>query len=318
MYFIKKILFVILFFMIAFTTTQTWGQSSTYPDVAKKIREMGNQLNPVVSKTTGDLYAPILAKAPKDGVKVIKDQTYGTDERNKLDIYQPAKSALPTPILVFVHGGGFVRGDKGAFANIGTYFARRGILTITINYRFAPKNKWPSGAEDLAAVLKWIRENGKKYAGDINSIFLMGTSAGAAHVSSYVFFENFQLKDGDGVAGAILMSCPTYDTSRLDAKMDSVYYGEDSSKYPAMSAIDNVDGRKIPLFMVVAELDMPTVMYQNRTMINALYERDKALPIIKVLIGHNHFSETAHINTKDESLGPDVLEFIKVNTGEKK
>ena len=104
----------------------------------------------------------------------------------------------------------------------------------------------------------------------------MGTSAGAAHVSSYVFFEDFQLKEGDGVAGAILFSGPTYDTSRLDLQRDTVYYGKDESKYPAMSAIKHLDGRKIPLFIVIAELDMPSIHYQNRVLIDALYERDKA------------------------------------------
>jgi acetyl esterase len=311
----KKILFVMLFFAILFSTTLAMGQMSANPPrVAEKIREMGNQLNPDVIRITNELYAPLLAEAPKGGVKVTKDEKYGADERNRLDIYQPeAKPPVPAPILVFVHGGGFVRGDKGEFGNLGTYFARRGILTITTNYRFAPKNMWPSGAEDLAGVLKWIRQNGDKFGGDINRIFLMGTSAGAAHVSSYVFFEDFQLKEGDGVAGAILFSGPTYDTSQLDLQRDTVYYGKDESKYPAMSAIKHVDGRKIPLFIVIAELDMPSIHYQNRVLIDALYERDKALPTMKLLVGHNHISEVTHFNTKDESIGPDILEFIKVN-----
>ena len=126
-----------------------------------------------------------------------------------------------------------------------------------------------------------------------------------------MFFEDFQLKGGDGVAGAILFSGPTYDTSRLNEK-DVVYYGKDESKHPSMSAISHVDGRKIPVFLVIAELDMPSIVYQNYALINALYKRDKALPFIKVLIGHNHISETTHFNTKDESVGPDILEFMKV------
>ena len=221
------------------------------------------------------------------------------------------------PILVFLHGGGFVRGDKGGATNLGIYFARHGVLAITMNYRFAPEIQWPQGAEDIAGVLKWIRQNGKKYGGDINRIFLMGSSAGAAHVSTYVFFENFQLQEEDGVAGAILFSGPTYDTSRLNEK-DIKYYGNDASQYPSMSAIDNIDGRKIPVFIVVAELDMPSIHYQNHAIINALYKRDKALPTTKLLIGHNHISETSHFNTKDESIGPDILEFFKVNPGKGK
>jgi len=290
--------------------------SANPPEVGERIRSLGNQLTPDVVGATIQLYAPLLKGAPKDGVIVTKDEKYGTDERHRLDVYQPEKKQpAPLPILVFVHGGGFVRGDKSEIENVGDYFARRGVLTITMNYRFAPKNKWPSGGEDVAAVLAWIRENGQKYGGDANNVFLIGTSAGAAHVATYVFFERVQLKGGDGVAGAILFSGPTYDTSRLDPRMDIAYYGDDASKYPAMSVIDHVEGRRIPVFIVVAELDMPTIHYQNRALIDALYDRDKALPPMKLLLGHNHISEISHINTKDESIGPDILEFIKMHSG---
>lgn len=312
----KMTLFMILFQLVAFAATSSQAQmSANPPQVGEKIRAMGNKLSPEVIKATNMLYGPLLAKASKDGVKVTKNEKYGTHERHRLDIYEmQQKPADPMPILVFLHGGGFVRGDKGGAANIGIYFARNGILAITINYRFAPEIQWPEGAEDIAGVLKWIRQNGNNYGGDINRIFLMGASAGAAHVSTYVFFEDFQLKAEDGVAGAILFSGPTYDTSRLNKK-DIKYYGKDASKYPSMSVIDNIDGRKIPVFIVVAELDMPSIHYQNNAVINAFYKRDKALPTTKLLIGHNHISETKHFNTKDESIGPDILEFIQVNPG---
>ena len=307
--------------VIALTLVLTAGlaaaqMSANPPDVGERIRALGNQLTPEVVAATNQIYAPLLKEAPKDGVVVTKDQPYGTDERQRLDVYQPEKKpAVPTPILVFVHGGGFVRGDKREFENVGDYFARRGVLAITINYRFAPKNRWPSGGEDLAAALRWIRENGLKYGGNGDRVFLMGTSAGAAHVATYVFFENVQLKGGDGVAGAILFSGPTYDTSRLDPQKDNVYYGDDVSKYPAMSVIAHLEGRKIPVFIVVAELDPPSIHYQNRALIDALYDRDKALPAVKLLLGHNHISEISHINTRDESIGPDILEFIRIHSG---
>ena len=124
--------------------------------------------------------------------------------------------------------------------------------------------------------------------------------------------EDFQ-RENDGVAGSLLFSLPTADTNRL-GPIHLVYYGKDKSKYPSMSLINNIEGRKIPVFVVFAELDMPHYHYQSNELINALYKRDKAMPAIKLLIGHNHISETMHINTKDESVGPDILEFIKVNS----
>lgn len=314
----SKILFSLIICVILAISGGTGlaaGISANGPDVAAKIRAMGANLNPDIIAGTLALYAPLLAQAPKDGVKVAKDEQYGAHERHKLDIYEPEKmSANPAPVLLFLHGGGFVRGDKNDGANVCTWFARQGLLAISMNYRFAPEIQWPQGAEDIAAALRWIKNNAKKYAGDPNRIFLMGTSAGAAHVMTYVFFEDVQIKDGDGVAGAILLSCPTFDTSVLNDR-DMVYYGKDTSRHPAMSAVKNVDGRVIPLFLVIAELDPASIFYQNYPMIDALYKRDKILPFMKTLIGHNHVSEIYHFNTKDESLGPDVIEFINIAKG---
>jgi acetyl esterase len=312
----RRILFTIVISGMILMTNSAMGQMSANPaNVGERIRALGNQLTPDVIRITREVYAPLLQEAPKNGVRVTKDEKYGEDERHRLDVYQPeAKASGSSPILIFLHGGGFVRGDKEDVSNVGIYFARHGILTLTPNYRFAPKNRWPSGAEDIGGVINWIRRNGDKFGGNINRIFLGGTSAGAAHAASYVFFEDLQVKGGDGIAGAIFFSGPTFDTSRLDPKVDGVYYGDDGSKYPAMSAINHLGGRKIPVFIVVAELDMPSIHYQNRVLIDALYERDKALPTTKVVMGHNHISVVSHLNTRDESIGPDILEFMEIRS----
>lgn len=287
--------------------------SANPPEVGKTIRELGPRLDREVIQTTARLYRPLLEKAPRDGVSVAEDLEYGPHERHRLNVYRPmAKSATPSPILVFLHGGGFVRGDKRGFANIGIYFARHGVVGITINYRLAPMVKWPAGAQDIGRVLTWIRTNPAKHGGNTDKIFLMGSSAGAGHVASYVFFEDHQPNTPDGVAGTILVSGPTFDTTYLGSR-SSPYFGTDRSKYPEMSSIENIDGRKIPVFIAFAELDMPPIHRQNHALINALYKRDNMLPTVKQVMGHNHISIVRHINTKDESLGPDLLEFIRTH-----
>lgn len=287
------------------------AQMSANPtEVAAKIREMGPRLGREVVQTTRRLYAPLQAAAPREGVKVTRDQVYGPHERHRLDVFQPAKkSARSAPVVVYLHGGGFVRGDKRGVANVGTYFARHGVIGITINYRLAPASKWPAGAQDIGNVIKWIKRNAAKLGGDANKIILMGSSAGAGHVASYVFFEDQHVKD-DGVVGAILVSGPTYQLTP-GRRNHFPYFGEDAAKYDAMSSIKNIDGRKIPLFITYAELDMPPIHRQNMLLIDAVFKRDKMLPVVKQAQGHNHISITAHINTKDKTLGPDMLEFIR-------
>jgi acetyl esterase len=291
--------------------------SANPPHIAKKIRELGNGYSPEILQETVRIYLPLLARAPRNSAKVTRNVPYGPDERHRLDVYTPAnKSDMPLPILIFVHGGGFTSGHKREYSSIGYYFARHGILTVIPNYRLAPENKWPAGPEDIASILKWIGLHGSRFGGDTDRVFLIGHSAGAAHISGYMFFEDFQLGDGDGVIGAILMSGPTYDTTQL-SKADMAYYGEDKSKHSSMSVIHHIDGCKIPLFIVFAEFDTTVVHDQNHILINALFERDRVLPIVKGLMGHNHFSGIMHINTRDESIGPDILEFIKILSSSK-
>ena len=80
-------------------------------------------MNPSLVETMAGLYAPLLSRSPREGVKVIKDEQYGSDDRNRLDVYEPDNKTVDSmPILIFVHGGGFVTGDKNDCKNIGYYF----------------------------------------------------------------------------------------------------------------------------------------------------------------------------------------------------
>ena len=299
--------------------------SANPPEIGAAIRKMGPRITRDIVIATGKLYAPLLANMPTDGVKVIPDQAYGPDRRNKLDVYQPeSRQTKRRPIAVFLHGGGFVRGDKKRYANLGTYFARHGVIGMMANYRLAPQNKWPSGAEDIALVIKWIKENGGKFGGDARRIFLMGNSAGATHVATYAFFERFHANN-DGVAGAILVSGSAYELKikltpdgELSHSGERGYFGADTSNYDDMSSIRNLPGRKIPLFVVYAELDPPPIQAQTMLLIEGLFQRDKMLPTIKQVLGHNHISITRHFNTKDQSLGPDILSFIATHGGRRR
>ncbi len=309
--------FFVVFICVFFSATSVMAQiSASPPEVTTKIREMGKNLSPEIIGTTMKLYVPLHGNVDRSGVKVTIDEKYGPDERHRLDVYAPSeKASSPMPILVFVHGGAFVAGDKSApnspfYGNIGYYFAKRGILTVIPTYRLAPKHKWPAGTEDVAGALAWVRKNGEKFGGDTNRIIIMGHSAGGAHVATYIFQEEFQLKEGDGLSGAILMS-GVYDPAMFPAPP---YYGEDKSKYPSMAPIRYIDGRKIPVFIIFAEFDPYSFDVQTSDLFQALCQRDKACPTIKQLIGHNHLSEAYHIGTADESIGPDIVEFIRTRS----
>lgn len=282
------------------------------PEEAAKIESMGTELTMDVIRGTMAIYGPKQAQMPTDGVGVKPDLAYGDHARNVLDLYVPETADGAPPILIFMHGGGFVQGDKSDGTNIGYYFARHGVVTASLSYRLAPEFRFPSGSEDLAAAIAWLREHPEEHGGDINRIFLMGHSAGAAHVVNYAVFEDLQLET-DGVTGMILVSGPTYDSANLNPLVDLAYYGMDESAWPAMSVIEALDGRKIPALLAYAEFDMDSIHTQNRAMIDALTARDGRLPAVYTALGHNHISITAAINTGDEGLSGTILEFIALN-----
>src|ERR1700735_3518905 len=98
-----------------------------------RIRALGAVLD---MPFTQSIYKPLLDRQPREGVKVRRDLQYGSDERPRLDIYEPkAQAAAPRTLLLLMPGGGFIRGDKAERENFGQRFAREGIVTAVANYR---------------------------------------------------------------------------------------------------------------------------------------------------------------------------------------
>jgi acetyl esterase/lipase len=105
---------------------------------------------------------------------------YGSDERQKLDIYAPeGEAAKPYPVLVFFHGGAWRDGERDGYGFLGRAFAARGIVTVIADYRKTPKVRFPAFVEDTASALAWANANISKHRGDPERIYIMGHSAGA-------------------------------------------------------------------------------------------------------------------------------------------
>ena len=269
-------------------------------------------------EATAAAFRLLLKAAPKDGVVVAKNLAYGVDARQILDVYQPIWRA-GAPVVIFIHGGAYVRGDKVAYGemygNVATWFARQGMLGINATYRLAPAARWPSGADDVRGMVKWAQENAARYGGDGHRIYLIGHSAGATHVASYVFDKSLQPADGPGVAGAVLISGRyrlDYDPADPNGKNMQAYFGDAASTYAARSPIAHIrDGARVPVFTVVTEYDNPGLDVTGAELLAALCARDGACPRFRRLEKHNHLSEVFAFNTADDELGREILAFMR-------
>jgi len=96
-------------------------------------------------------------------------------------------SSQPTPAMIYVHGGGFVSGDKGnistGFREIRDLLLKSGISVISINYRLAPKHPYPAAPNDVQAGIRYIKKHAQRFRVDPDRLALMGESAGGMLVS---------------------------------------------------------------------------------------------------------------------------------------
>lgn len=271
-----------------------------------------------------NMYDELHARAPKGGVKVSKDLAYGKHERQKLDVYEvPGKSDLP--IMVFFHGGGYTGGARDntpyVHANVLTYFARHGFLGVNADFRLAPEFMWPSGGQDVAAVVKWLQENARKHGGDPRKIYLFGTSAGASHVAQYTFDRRFQPNGGPGIAGAILQSGRYVlhsdpDDPSLQGGVQA-YFGKDPATYPSRSVVNHVNGSTVPIMLLMTEFEQLNLAATTGELFVALCKRDGGrCPRFVQLKYHNHGTEYHHFNTGDDYLGREILEWIESGFGQ--
>ena len=278
------------------------------PDLAERTRAAGQTMDP--ASAAG--YAALFPPAVWDGVRIERDIAYGPDPLHKLDIYTTPHRDAGRPVLLFVHGGGYTRGDKhGAFYpdNITAWAGREGMVGVSINYRLAPQAPYPEAARDVAAAIAWVRANIAAHGGDPDRIFLFGHSAGGNHVADYL--GNAEVQGGElaGVKGAVLLS-PAYPAYPGDPA-EHPYYGPNAEPNTKAGAIRRLRGSDVPLFLADAEFD-PDLMQETASALNAaLCERPERCPRYVHLADHNHFTEGMSLGTADRSLANPLIEWME-------
>jgi len=284
------------------------------PRIRAQLESLGRDLTPEMLGGTNRLFAGMI-EAPGAGVEITRDLGYGPDPRNRLDIFS-TPDARNAPVLVFVHGGGFVMGDKHTegspfYSNVGAFAPREGFVGVAMTYRLAPANRFPSGVEDMRAAVSWLRENAAAYGGDPAKIVLCGQSAGAAHVAGYVAHRAFHAVPGGGIAGAIMLS-GIYDTTTCEPNsFAEAYYGEDRAGWGPASALAGLLNTEIPLLFSVAEFD-PADFQRQAAQLAGEWGRTKGeYPPMQRLAGHNHLSPALSIGSPERESGAMIAGFVR-------
>jgi len=274
-------------------------------------------------------YAALLDPTPPEGVQVQSDLPYGRDPRQVLDVYAPPRAPTARPVMVFVHGGGFTKGDKdqggGLFANVLNEFAAQGWLALNVEYRLAPMAAWPAGAEDVRDAVRWVHTHAGEHGGDPERIFLFAHSAACAHCASAVWDERLRA-GGKGLplAGLILTSPRV----RADLRPDNVnaagvaaYFGDDPNQFDDRAPLHHARADAPPTFVALAQYENPLIDIYALELAHHLAQihdtRGGPMPRVVQLPDHNHYSAMAQFNTGHNRLGPEIRDWCaRVERGE--
>ena len=180
---------------------------------------------------------------PSDDVRTL---TYASRDGTDLllDLYLPAQPIRrPTPVILFLHGGGWSGGTRTTGPDFKRYFARDGFAMVSIEYRLTPAVTFPANVEDVRTAVRWLKANAAAHGLDPDRICLWGTSAGGhlAAVAGLAPRGMFEGRDNLNYTSTVRCVLDGYGPTRFDA-MDAQTEEERATLQPAVVSI-NVGAR---------------------------------------------------------------------------
>jgi acetyl esterase/lipase len=267
------------------------------------------------------------AKLPASQVR--NDLPYeagSTDPKQRLNLFLPAGTNWP--VMVFVYGGGWVKGDKdlrvgGAdvYGNIGRFYADHGIGVAVINYRLLPQVKWFDQVDDVAHAVAWVHAHIAEYGGDSRCFFIAGHSAGA-QLAARVALDPKPLEKM-GLSPAIFCGVITVSGAGLDMTDAKTYaLGESPNYFAGMFNTGQPDWQKnaspvsyaspsAPPFLILYCGNEAKALKRQSQRLSEILTQNKTPNDILVVPGQSHARIVLTLSRSDRTAGPAILEFIK-------
>lgn len=234
----------------------------------------------------------------------------------ELNVFYPRKSKN-NPVVIFIHGGYWAEGNKDIYGFLGRNFAKKELVTVIPNYTLSPDGSYDTMAKEVAAAIKWTRENIEKYNGNPNQIFLMGHSAGG-NLIALVGINPKYLKNNDVVKGIILNDAAGLDMYSYLKKYPptkkyhyDVTWTNNPENWKDASPIYFLSEKTPPIFMITGTKTYPSIISQNKDFVQKLNEFQ---PLVKI-----NFLPKKHIPMMSQFLFPwnkyykEIIKFININ-----
>jgi acetyl esterase/lipase len=254
---------------------------------------------------------------PGAPVEVVKDIAYSSAkdadaDRHKLDLYLP-RGKKDFPVLVFVHGGGWTKGDRKSFAKQGETFARAGVGVASVGYRLSPAVQHPAHVQDVAEAFGFVHAHIAKHGGRPDRMFISGHSAGGhlaallATDESYLKAHKLTLKD---VRGAI----PISGVYLIPEGKIANAFGSDPVGSKQASPLTHIKAGDPPFLVLYADKDSPG-MEKGAEMFCAALKKSGVEATCMKIEGRDHGSIMRNAANADDPVTQAMLQFIKKHTG---
>jgi arylformamidase len=246
------------------------------------------------------------------------------DERkHRLDFYVPKGTGWP--VLIFIHGGGWRRGDKaqkfGAadpYGNIGRFYAAHGIGVAVANYRLQPKVTWREQIQDVARALAWVYEHADKYGADRRAVFISGHSSGAQLAARAALDRSLLRELGiprRAPCGVIAISGAPFDLAdeKINLSVFEKHFraGDEGDRWKReASAVNLVAPSSPPFLLLHGRWDRKGLKRQNQLMDRALTRAGVRSRLV-VTPWEEHFLIVAALSRPDKPASAAVIDFIR-------
>ena len=270
------------------------------------------------------------AAIKRAGIKVRRDVVYqaidGVDpERLSLDLYLPGPDhpeATRAPIVLYLHGGGWIAGSKAQSFLQPLVFVPEGFVFASANYRFRPAATVAEMARSAADAAGWLVRNAAEFGGDPHRVFLIGHSAGAHLVSllgtNAAFLENAGVPPAS-VRGVISLDTAVYDLPRLLATtagpMHADVFGGDASLHEAVSPWHQV-GYGLPqaAFLIFYSDGRPEGLTQAIPFGRRLRDAGHLATVVEA-VGRDHGQVNSLLGTEGDVPTTQILDFVRRHAG---
>ncbi len=265
------------------------------------------------------------AKSKSAGLKTEKDIVFATHQgarkgSTSLDVYSPVKGK-DHPVMIFVHGGAWVIGNKHRVELKPAAFVEKGYVFVSVNYRLHPQGTWKQQATDVAAAIGWVKMNIKKHGGSAENINIMGHSAGAhlaalvATDETYLKAENMKLSNLqsvillDGAGYDIPLQIKTTDIRWFKNLMKKVFSTDEKVQQSA-SPISHIESKKgIPPFLILYVANRENSKKLSESFGKKLVEADVSAKVIGCQ-NKTHRTINIEIGKKNDKPTTEIFQFL--------